>query len=63
LLPCLSTPALHLQINLRDAVRGTVSFQDERTGKQYALKEVRQYSAVQRWPSQPLQLPTLLLSA
>ena len=29
-------------------MRGTVSFQDERTGKQYALKEVRRYSAVQR---------------
>jgi hypothetical protein len=29
------------QINLRDAVRGTVSFRDPRSGKQYALREVR----------------------
>jgi malate synthase len=27
------------QINLRDAVRGTVSFEDPHTGKEYALKE------------------------
>ncbi|KAI3429229.1 hypothetical protein D9Q98_005328 [Chlorella vulgaris] len=27
------------QINLRDAVRGTVSFRDPRSGKQYALRE------------------------
>src|ERR1700742_2735144 len=27
------------QINLRDAVRRTITFEDEKTGKQYALKE------------------------
>jgi hypothetical protein len=35
------SPLHPVQINLRDAARGTVSFKDPRTGKQYALKEVR----------------------